>query len=155
MSTIDQLARVDSLSAGDVLVVYSRAQGDARGASLTTLLEYIQDSNAANDGYVTQYAAPNATGFSVTLVSPINGQATNIWLILTPIAGYAAGTLVLPAVDTCLDHQEILVNTTQAVTTLTISNGGATVVGAPTTLAANAFFKLKFDAVLKTWYRVG
>jgi hypothetical protein len=32
---------------------------------------------------------------------------------------------------------------------------GATVVGAPTSLAANDFFLLRFDAVTGTWYRVG
>jgi len=63
--------------------------------------------------------------------------------------------LVLPPVAGVLDKQELLVNTTQAVTTLTVSANGATVVGAPTTLAAGGFFCLRFDGVLDTWYRVG
>ena len=71
-----------------------------------------------------------------------------------PAATYANGTLVLPAVANCADKQEILVNSTQIVTALAITANGATVKGAPTTLAANAFFKLRFDGVLKTWYRV-
>jgi hypothetical protein len=54
-----------------------------------------------------------------------------------------------------LDKQEILVNTTQAITALTINANGATIVGAPTTLAAGGFFRLRFDGVLDTWYRVG
>jgi len=49
----------------------------------------------------------------------------------------------------------VLVNCTQAVTTLTINGNGATVTGAPTTLAANAFFRLRFEAVAGVWYRVG
>jgi hypothetical protein len=27
--------------------------------------------------------------------------------------------------------------------------------GAPTTLAANAFFRLRFDGVFNAWYRIG
>jgi hypothetical protein len=41
------------------------------------------------------------------------------------------------------------------VTTLTINGNGKTVVGGPATLAANAFFRLKYDGVLSTWFRVG
>jgi hypothetical protein len=80
----------------------------------------------------------------------------NVHLILTPLAGYAAGTITLPAKATLVDKQEVLVNCTQAVTTLTIGLNGATgAVGAPTTLAANAFFRLMYDAVTSNWYRVG
>jgi hypothetical protein len=61
---------------------------------------------------------------------------------------------VLPASTTAADKQTINVNCTQSVTTLTINGNGATVTGAPTTLAANAFFTLRFDAVTSTWYRV-
>jgi hypothetical protein len=53
------------------------------------------------------------------------------------------------------DRQELLVNCTQAVTTLAVSGNGATVTGAPTTLAANAFFRLRFDQASSVWYRVG
>lgn len=102
--------------------------------------------------FTTQYAAPSATGFSVQIT---NGP-DNIHLILTPTAGFAAGTLVLPGVAVAVDKQEVLVNTTQAVTTLTANgNGAVAVTGAPTTLAANAFFRLKYDAITQTWYRVG
>ncbi|MNR16702.1 hypothetical protein D3C85_1333210 [compost metagenome] len=62
---------------------------------------------------------------------------------------------MLPAVANIIDKQEVLVNCTQAVTTLTINGNGATVTGAPTTLAANAFFRLKYDQPSTVWYRVG
>ena len=40
--------------------------------------------------------------------------------------------------------------------TLTINGNGATAVtGAPTALAANAFFRLRFDRATSSWYRVG
>lgn len=102
---------------------------------------------------VTQYAAPNATGFTVSLSPPEDGQS--LYLLLTPSAGFAAGTIVLPLAIECRDGQEVLVSSTQAVTALTITGNGAAVNGAPTTLAANSFFRLRFDGVFKAWYRIG
>ena len=104
----------------------------------------------AVNGPVQQFAAPSATGFSVTIAPPTTGAS--VWLILTPVAGYAAGAIVMPSGP--VDGQEVLVNSTQSVTTLTVSGNGSTVTGAPTTLAANAFFRLKYCAVLSTFYRV-
>lgn len=167
MPTINQLSRTTELSAGDLVPLFSTDNGDAMAAALSVLLEYMQDnldfSNPSGTfvDYTTQYAAPSATGFSVAInagspsvTPPTNGK--NVHLILTPLAGYAAGTIVLPAVAELIDKQEVLVNCTQAVTTLTINGNGATAVtGAPTTLAANAFFRLKYDAATSTWYRIG
>jgi hypothetical protein len=118
--------------------------GTVVAALMQTLLTQADDK-------VTTYAAPSASGFTVTL--PDN--SSNKWLILTPTAGFAAGTIKLTALANAVDKQEIIVNCTQVVTALTVDGNGATVTGAPTTLAANAFFTLRFDAVLDTWYRVG
>lgn len=150
MATINQLSAVDALSDGDLLPVYQTSNGDARKASLSVLVAYLQGKLTASDDKLSQYAAPSATGFSVQ----VNNDSDSVWLILTPTAGFAAGTLVLPAVANCIDRQEILVNSTQAITTLTVNGNGATVTGAPSTLAANGFFRLRFDGVTKTWYRV-
>jgi len=152
MTTINQLSAVDAVVSSDQVPIYSSGQGDARKASMSVIKSFVLSGATTSDDKVTQYAAPTATGFSVTI---LDSSGTSVWLILTPLAGYAAGTLVLPAVANCVDRQEILFNTTQAVTTLTINANGATVIGAPTTLAANAFFRLRFDDVLNTWYRVG
>lgn len=151
MPTINQLSAVDSLSAGDLVAVYDQSNGDARKASMSAVSSFVQSQITSRDNSVTQYAAPNATGFSVQ----VNNNSNNTWLILTPTGGFAAGTLVLPAVANVLDHQELLVSCTQSVTTLTINGNGATVVGAPTTLAANAFFRLRHDIITHNWYRVG
>lgn len=154
-ATINQLSAASSVSAGDLMAVWSTSNGDTRKISFTTLLAFVQANlvATATDNKITQYAAPSATGFTVAISST---DGTSTWLILTPVAGYAAGTITLPAVATCVDRQEILVNCTQSVTTLTISGNGATAVtGAPTTLAANGFFRLRFDLLTKTWYRVG
>jgi hypothetical protein len=76
-------------------------------------------------------------------------------LILLPTGAFAAGTLVLPLLANCVDKQEVLVNCTQAVSSLTINGNGATVTGAPTSLSTNGFFRLRFDGLAKVWYRVG
>ena len=151
MPTINQLSAVSSVVAGDLVPIYSQSNGDARKASMTVIGDYLQSIITSTDDKLTQYAAPSATGFNIQ----INNDSLSVWLILTPVAGYAAGTLTLPLVASCIDKQEILVNTTQAVTTLTIAGNGATVTGEPTTLAADDFFRLRFDGVTDTWYRVG
>lgn len=151
MPTINQLSAVDEVVSSDQVPIYSSENGDARKASMATLLAFFAGQITANDDKISQYYAPSATGFSLQ----INNDSESVWLILTPTGAFAAGTLVLPAVANCVDRQEILVNCTQAITTLTISGNGATVTGAPTTLAANGYFRLRFDAVTDTWYRVG
>lgn len=148
---INQLSTADSVADGDSFAVWSTSNGDTRKLPFSVLKAAVNDGDTVADDKVTVYAAPSATGFTVTL--PDNGESA--WLVLTPAAGYAAGTIVLPSVAQAVERQEILVNCTQSVTTLTINGNGATVTGAPTTLAANAFFRLRFEPVAKVWYRVG
>lgn len=151
MTTINQLSSVDSVSSADQIPVYITQNGSTRKASLSVLATLLQTLLSLGDDKVTEYSAPSATGFTVTLAD----NNTSRWLVLTPTAGFAAGTIKLPALTNCIDKQEILVNCTQAVTTLTIDGNGSTVTGGPTTLAANGFFRLRFDDVTDTWYRVG
>jgi hypothetical protein len=151
MTDINQLSAVDSVTASDQVPIYSVSNGDARRVSFTAIATYIATLITPSTNKVTQYSAPSATGFTVVLTD----NSTSRYLILTPVAGYAAGSITLPAVGNCIDKQEITVSSTQAVTTLTINLNGNTVNGAPTTLAANAFFTLRFDGVVKAWYRIG
>lgn len=146
-----RVTAASQLSGSDLLAIFLQQNGGDAALSLTLFAEWLSDNiTVEGDAKVTQYSAPSATGFTAT----ITNSSASAWLILTPVAGYAAGTIVLPAVANAEDKQEVLVNSTQAVTTLTINGNGATVTGAPTTLAANAFFTLRFDAVLTTWFRV-
>lgn len=151
MPTINQLSAADQVSGSDLVPIYSSSNGDARKASMLLISEYVQTQTTSTDDKRTQYSAPSATGFTVQ----VNDASLSVWLILTPVAGYAAGTIKLPLSTNCVDKQEILVNCTQSVTALTINANGATVTGGPTTLTANAFFRLRFDGVTSTWYRVG
>lgn len=151
MTAINQLSELANLSAGDLMVVFSTSNGDTRKVPLSTLLDFIAANQAVQPDKVTQYAAPSATGFSVQ----ISDGADSIWLQLKPMGTYADGTIVLPTLANCIDKQEVLVNCTRAVSALTINGNGASVVGVPTILAANEFFRLRFDAITETWYRVG
>jgi hypothetical protein len=151
MTTINQLTTMDSVSDGDQVPFFSTNNGDTRKSSFSTLKTYFQTGITANDDKLTQYSSPSATGFSVQ----VNNASNSVWLVLTPTGAFAAGTLILPLLANCVDRQEILVNSTQAVTALAINGNGATVTGAPTSLTANSFFRLRFDNVAKVWYRVG
>lgn len=147
MTNINQLSSLDTIQLGDLLAVWSTNNGDTRKASMSLLLSFMQANLTLPGSLTTQYAAPSATGFSVTVAQG------DTWLLLTPTGTFAAGTIVLPGAPT--DKAEVSVNCTQIVTALTVSAGGTTVTGAPTTLAAaNEFFTMRFDAATNAWYRV-
>lgn len=143
MTTINNLTDGGAVASGTLFAGWSTPNGDTRRFSADALAAYINPT-AGNAAQV--YSAPSATGFTVAL----SGEAS-IWLILTPTAGFAAGTITLPTAP--VNMQTITVNCTQPVASLTISGG--TITGAPTSLSANGFFTLQYDAVLSTWYRVG
>lgn len=160
MTQINKLSAVDLVQAGDQLPIFSTENGDARKAAMSVLLAYMQanltfPSFSGQGAYATQYSSPSATGFNVTITDGADDN-TNVHLILTPTAGYATGTITLPPVAGLVDKQEVLVNCTQQVTALTVNGNGATAVtGEPTSLAADDFFRLKYDLPSQTWYRVG
>lgn len=144
-----KLNRTNQFDSGDLVVLWVGGDYDYRGISKDDFVKSLAEALQVNKPS-TQYAAPNATGFNVQIDSMIG----DVHLILTPVAGYAAGAITLPLSP--IDKQTVLVNSTQAITALTVyPQADATVIGQPTTLAANGFFTLKFDAVLKRWYRVG
>lgn len=151
MAYITQYNSVTSVSGSDLFLLYGSNSWSTRKASAEQIKEYCNSGITATDDKETQYSAPSSSGFSVS----ITDSSSSIWLILTPTGTFATGTIVLPSVSNCVDKQEILVNCTQIVTALTISANGATVTGAPTTLSANGFFRLRFDDATSTWYRVG
>lgn len=151
---INQLSEVAACSAGQQVPVYDPANGDARKFSLTTLLTWLQSVlTIGRPEPLTQYSAPSATGFSVQ----ITDGDEDVHLILTPAAGYANGTIVLPAVANVRDKQLVIVNCTQTLGALVVDGNGATAVtGEPALFAAaNEFFTMKYDLATSTWYRVG
>ncbi len=148
---------VDTVSGGDIVVINQNSSTRYRGATVATLQSYMQ-SNLTFSGNKTKVVAQTTASGQTVNAFPTGTTTTSsdIWLIISPLASYAAMTILLPALGGLKDGQEIMINCTQSVTvTLTIStNGAAGVIGAPTTLAANAFFTLKYDAITTNWYRV-
>jgi hypothetical protein len=149
MTDINQLSSTDTLTAGDLLPIWRSNNSDTRKTSLTALQAYMQSSLTFSAGqFVVQYAAPSATAFTVSLLANTNNQ----WLILTPLGAYAAGTITFPLVSAVADNQEILIFSTQAVTTLTLSGNGATIVGAPTGISQNGAIRFKYNSLATSWY---
>lgn len=148
MATIDELTAIDTLSAGDQLPIYSNANGDTRRTSMTAVTTYLQSAlSFASTTIANQFASP-LTGTTVVVTT------ANSWLVLTPAGTIAALTLTLPTDR--IDGEEVIVNSTQIITALTVGGAGTTVVGAPTTLATvNSFFRMRYNNTLAAWYRIG
>lgn len=146
-----------SPTTGSQIPFFDPSLGQDRRCSVSDILALQAASSAA---FLTAYASPNASGYTVDLsvTTPASVTGARVYLILTPTASFANLTIKLPPGH---DTQEVMVSTTQAVTGA-LSVTGATVGaspqpvnGAPTTLAAGGFFKLRFDGVNQSWYRVG
>ena len=151
MPTINQLSSVSSLSGGDLLPVYVPNNGDARKVSITQLLAYFQTSFAAPTVATNLYVP--ASGFYQTVPTPVSEQQ---WMILQPAGTLATGTITLPLNTGVADGTEVLVTSTQIITTFTLAaNGASNTYGAPTTMAANAFFRMRFHLATNSWYRIG
>jgi hypothetical protein len=151
MPTINQLAGLSQVSGGDLLPIYVPNNGDARKVSVTQLLTYFQTVFAAPTVSTNLYT-PGA-GFNVTVPTPVSEQQ---WMLLQPAGTLATGTITLPLNTGTPDGTQLLVTTTQIITAFTLAlNGAAVAFGAPTTLAANAFFTMRFYQATNSWYRIG
>lgn len=150
MPTINQLNTVSVINSSDQFPFYQSSDGYTKRVAASILAQYVASTITVNDNKITQYSAP----ISASTVQ-INDNSNNTWLILTPSSTLATLTLKLPLLANCVDKQEILVNCTQIVTSLTINANGSSILGEPTSLAANDYFTLRYDIVLHTWYRVG
>lgn len=150
MATINQLSAASSVSAGDLLPIYSSNNGDARKLSISALLTYFQQQFAAPTMAVNLYV-PN-TGFSISIPSPV---AQDQWIILQPAGALASGTLTLPLNTSTADGTEVLITTTQTISALTVNaNGASNVFGSPTALAGGAGVRLRFYASTNSWYAI-
>jgi hypothetical protein len=150
MPTINQLSGISQVSGGDLLPVYVSNNGDARKVSINQLLQYFQQTFAAPTVATNLYTP--GTGFNITVPTPTNEQQ---WMVIQPAGTLAAGTVTLPLNTGVPDGTQVLVTTTQIITSFTLAlNGAAAAFGAPTTLAANAFFTMRFYQATNSWYRV-
>tara|TARA_R110000772_G_scaffold223417_1_gene333925 strand:+ start:666 stop:1826 length:1161 start_codon:yes stop_codon:yes gene_type:complete len=149
MPTINQLPTITTLSGGDQLPVYATSNGDARKASITTLVEYFQ-TTFADPNYTVIINAPTNSGFNIALAA----SSQSIWLIMNPTGTFAAGSVTLPPVADCYDGQEIIMISTQTISALTINGNGGTLVGVPLSLGAGSSFTIRFNELQSTWYTI-
>jgi hypothetical protein len=94
---------------------------------------------------VKQYATPT-TGATVTVNS--NGC---VRLFINPAGTLVALTVALPSSP--IDQDEVTIFASQAITTLTMSNG--TVIGPLTTMAVGTFAKYTYFSDTTSWARSG
>jgi hypothetical protein len=146
------LPTVDTLSPSDVIGLYSNPLGHDAQFQLSTLVAFIAGQLNLSESLHTQYASPNASGFNIQ-IAPLE-PGSDVFLLLTPLAAYAVGAITLPLLSSCVDGQEVLVTCTDPVTAFTVNGNGALVNGAPSALAANSTFRLRFDLITGAWYVV-
>lgn len=150
MPTINQLPLLSQVSPGDQVPVYSPNNGDARRLPVSSLLQYFQQT-FASPTLATNVYTPG-TGFNVAVPTPVAAQQ---WMLIQPAGTLALGTITLPLNTQTPDGTEVLVTTTQQITGFTLALNGATAAyGAPSTLAAEDFFRMRFVQATNTWYRI-
>lgn len=90
-------------------------------------------------------------------VAPTTGSTVNVngngytKLFINPAGSLLALTISLPSSPQDLDA--VLISSTQAITTLTMSNG--TIVGALTTMAIATFAEYTYSSTTSQWWRSG
>jgi hypothetical protein len=150
MPTINQLPLLAQVSPGDQVPVYSPNNGDARRLPVSALLQYFQQT-FASPTLATNVYTPG-TGFNVAVPTPVAAQQ---WMLIQPAGTLALGTITLPLNTQTPDGTEVLVTTTQQITGFTLALNGATAAyGAPSTLAAEDFFRMRFVQSTNSWYRI-
>lgn len=150
MPTINQLPLLAQVSPGDQVPVYSPNNGDARRLPVSSLLAYFQQT-FASPTLATNVYTPG-TGFNVAVPTPVAAQQ---WMLIQPAGTLALGTITMPLNTQTPDGTEVLVTTTQQITGFTLApNGAANVYGAPSTLAAEDFFRMRFVQSTNSWYRI-
>ncbi len=150
MPTINQLPLLAQVSPGDQVPVYSPNNGDARRLPVSSLLQYFQQT-FASPTLATNVYTPG-TGFNVAVPTPVAAQQ---WMLIQPAGTLALGTITLPLNTQTPNGTEVLVTTTQQITGFTLALNGATAAyGAPSTLAAEDFFRMRFVQATNSWYRI-
>lgn len=150
MPTINQLPLLAQVSPGDQVPVYSPNNGDSRRLPVSSLLQYFQQT-FASPTLATNVYTPG-TGFNVAVPTPVADQQ---WMLIQPAATLALGTITLPLNTQTPDGTEVLVTTTQQITGFTLAlNGAMAAYGAPSTMAAEDFFRMRFVQATNSWYRI-
>jgi hypothetical protein len=150
MAQIYQLPLAAQVSPGDQVAIYTPQNGDARRLSISALLQYFQQT-FASPTLATNVYTPG-TGFNIAVPTPVAAQQ---WVLIQPAGTLATGTVTLPLNTGTPDGTEVLITTTQQITSFTLALNGATAAyGAPTTLSATDFFRMRYVLSTNSWYRI-
>ncbi len=151
-SMSNRLNETDALSVGDQFVLYKGNCTDFRSVSQDVVLEWILENIPVVKpiAAIIQPFNPNSD-FNIQ----IENNAVGTYLVMNPTVSITNGVITLPLIANVSDGQEVLVTSSHEVENLTIAGNGAALIGNPNTIAADGFFKLKFDQLSMTWYRVG
>lgn len=150
MPQINQLPVLSQVSPGDQIPVFTPNNGDARRMPISQLLQFFQQS-FASPTLATNLYTPG-TGFNLSVPTPVAAQQ---WMLIQPAGTLASGTVTLPLNTQTPDGTEVLITTTQQITAFTLAlNGAAAVYGAPSTLSAKDFFRVRYYAATNSWYRI-
>lgn len=147
-----RLNTTDTLEAGDQVVLFRTKNGDYRAIPVDELINLITEKLAISE-YIpphVQHFNPNGN-FSIEVENYPEGT----YLYLNPLAGIETGEIKLPSLADVTDKQELSVTCSQQINNFTVTGNGSAVIGAPNALNATGFFKLRFDKLSGTWYRVG
>lgn len=124
-------------------------RGIGGSAVLSTAIGTLGFSSGGTNKTTLQYVAP-ATGATVTVA------ATDRFVVIKPAGTIAELTVTLPTAAQSANGDQITVNCTQIVTTLTVAAGaGASVANAPVAFAAGGFMSFVYRTADTTFYRCG
>lgn len=102
MPTINQLATVNTVYGGDQLPIYSQGNGDARKASVNTLMDYVRDSLGSGSVASLDVSGRTSAGW-LTRGAPVTKTAnfalgnTENWIICNGLSANVTVTLPLAA----------------------------------------------------------
>ncbi|MDU4393271.1 MAG: transcriptional regulator [Acinetobacter ursingii] len=144
--------QADTLIDGDQVIIFRGNCTDYRSIPIDQLIEFLLDKLPTPE-----YKQPTIQRFNPNgnFTIEIDNNDAGTYLVMNPSIEIQNGTIKLPSIFNVKDGQEILVTSSQQITNLSFDGNGATLVGEPNAMGATAFFKLKYDALSHTWYRVG
>lgn len=147
IESLPAVSDLDDLSSSDAYAAdVAQLGGDAR-VPATLLAQHLLALAGVPLPMEAQRTSPQATGFTATVEPSSEGRS--VWLLLTPAAAYAAGTIALPA---GVFGQEVFCTTTQAITAVVLTSPSGAIYSPPSGLAAGGRFAMRSDGT--DWYRV-
>lgn len=138
----NKLSQIDALTNSSQFPVMTGINSSTKRVPASNLKSFIFDD-------IRQEESPS-TGFNIQ----INDSNENVFLILSPGASLASGTLTFPLNTNAADKQIISIFSENQITSITFDGNGATVFGEPSALAAESYLTFRYDLTNDAWYRV-